>query len=63
MNIKLLKQKNILVRYFKDNPKTIILISSFDGESQCGGGGTTIPKNCVTNITYLQKPKRLRDRI
>ena len=47
----------------KDNPKTIILISSFDSESQCGGGGTTIPKNCVTNITYLQKPKRLKDRI
>lgn len=42
----------------KENPKTYILISSFDGESQCGGGGTTIPKNCVKNITYLKKSKR-----
>ena len=30
----------------KDN---IILISSFDEESQCGGGGCTIPKSCILN--------------
>ena len=42
----------------KDN---IILISSFDEESQCGGGGCTIPKSCVKEIVQLKEdlePKR-----
>ena len=42
----------------KDN---IILISSFDEESQCGGGGCTIPKSCVKEIVLLKEdlePKR-----
>ena len=34
----------------KDN---IILISSFDEESQCGGGGCTIPKSCIISCNQL----------
>jgi len=36
----------------KDN---IILISSFDEESQCGGGGCTIPKSCILNCVQLNE--------
>ena len=36
----------------KDN---IILISSFDEDSQCGGGGCTIPKSCVLSCVQLKE--------
>ena len=38
-----------------ENKDNIILISSFDTESQCGGGGCTIPKNCITKLTKLEE--------
>ena len=38
-----------------ENENNIILISSFDEESQCGGGGCTIPKNCRTKLTKLEE--------
>ena len=38
-----------------ENEDNIILISSFDEESQCGGGGCTIPKNCITKLTKLEE--------
>ena len=38
-----------------ENENNIILISSLDEESQCGGGGGTIPKNCITKLTKLEE--------
>ena len=38
-----------------ENENNIILISSLDEESQCGGGGCTIPKNCITKLTKLEE--------
>ena len=38
-----------------ENEDNIILISSFDEESQCGGGGCIIPKNCITKLTKLEE--------
>ena len=38
-----------------ENEDNIILISSFDEDSQCGGGGTVIPTNCVQKITKVRE--------
>jgi|TARA_R110002073_G_scaffold276420_2_gene440291 hypothetical protein len=37
------------------NSEVTILISSFDEDSQCGGGGTVIPTNCVQKITKVRE--------
>ena len=37
------------------NSDVTILISSFDEDSQCGGGGTVIPTNCVQKITKVRE--------
>jgi hypothetical protein len=33
----------------------IITISSFDGETQMGGGGTTIPRCCIVRMIQLKE--------
>jgi hypothetical protein len=33
----------------------IITISSFDEESQMGGGGTTIPRSCIVRMIQLKE--------
>ena len=33
----------------------VITISSFDEESQMGGGGTTIPRSCIVRIIQLKE--------
>ena len=38
----------------KEDKDSVILVSSFDEESQCGGGGVVIPTNCITNKTVLK---------
>tara|TARA_R100000963_G_C4640045_1_gene103740 strand:- start:711 stop:1013 length:303 start_codon:yes stop_codon:yes gene_type:complete len=41
------------------NSDVTILISSFDEESQCGGGGTVIPTNCIKEITRLYDGQKI----
>ena len=38
----------------KEDNDSVILVSSFDEESQCGGGGVVIPTNCITKNTILK---------
>ena len=38
----------------KEDNDSVILVSSFDEESQCGGGGVVIPTNCITKKTILK---------
>jgi hypothetical protein len=33
----------------------VITISSFDEESQMGGGGTTIPRSCIVRMIQLKE--------
>jgi hypothetical protein len=33
----------------------VITISSFDEESQTGGGGTTIPRSCIVRMIRLKE--------
>ena len=37
----------------KEDNDSVILVSSFDEESQCGGGGVVIPTNCITKKTMM----------
>lgn len=38
----------------KEDSKSTIIVSSFDEESQCGGGGVVIPTNCIIKKTILK---------
>jgi hypothetical protein len=38
----------------KEDKDCTILVSSFDEESQCGGGGVVIPTNCITKKLILK---------
>ena len=38
----------------KEDNDSVILVSSFDEESQCGGGGVVIRTNCITKKTILK---------
>jgi len=41
----------------KETYSSVILISSFDTESQCGGGGCVIPKSCIKEIVQLKEDR------